>query len=308
MSSSVPENIDPNPPNFVPTHPFANTPGADAILRSRDGADFYVHRAMLSLVSPFFETTFTLPQPESTPAVPIIDIQEDAPAIDRALRFFYPGAQPNVATLEELHEVIEILVSKYDMEHVVPMAKQHLEKYFVSQPLGVYAVAFAHRWEDVARVAAKECLKLSLRVMDTEAAAEIKHLTSIAYHNLLHYHFQCGEAAKRTTQDLLWIQNPALYCWFTCGNCAYQPPVLLSDGSRPSPRSWFMTFFKAMGDRLATRPMMNLRQDPLFFDAIRSAVLCAGNCRTQALDCLSSFITVWEAKIADEIAKVEWKF
>jgi hypothetical protein len=65
-----------------------------------------------------------------------------------------------------------------------------------------------------------------------------------------------------------------------------------------------MTFFKAMGDRLATRPMMNLRQDPLFFDAIRSAVLCAGNCRTQALDCLSSFITVWEAKIADEIAKV----
>ncbi|KAJ6540448.1 hypothetical protein B0H19DRAFT_959919, partial [Mycena capillaripes] len=62
---------------------------------------------------------------------------------------------------------------KYDMEYVVPMAKQHLERYIVSQPLGVYAVAFEQRWEDVARVAAKECLKLPLRVLDTKAPGDI---------------------------------------------------------------------------------------------------------------------------------------
>ncbi|KAJ7206395.1 hypothetical protein GGX14DRAFT_310226, partial [Mycena pura] len=57
---------------------FAQTPDADAILRSRDGADFYIHTVILSLVSPVFETMFSLPQSPPTSAIPIIRMEEDS--------------------------------------------------------------------------------------------------------------------------------------------------------------------------------------------------------------------------------------
>jgi BTB/POZ domain len=37
--------------------------GSDVILRSSDHVDFYVYKIVLSLVSPFFEDMFSLPQP-----------------------------------------------------------------------------------------------------------------------------------------------------------------------------------------------------------------------------------------------------
>ncbi|KAJ6562630.1 hypothetical protein B0H19DRAFT_101052 [Mycena capillaripes] len=173
MLSPVPDSIDPKPSPFVVTHPFAKGAGADAILRSSDGMDFYVHRAILSLVSPVFETMFSLPQAESSPAVPTIDLQEGSATLDRALRFFYPAAQPNVDTLEELQEVIEFLM-KYDMQSVVPMVKKHLEKYHSSRPLAVYAIALRHRWKDVAVAAAKESLKHNLRVLLMNAPRSLR--------------------------------------------------------------------------------------------------------------------------------------
>ncbi|KAJ7750603.1 hypothetical protein B0H16DRAFT_1318583 [Mycena metata] len=44
----------------------------DAILRSSDDLDFPVHRAVLSLASPFFRDMFSIPQPESEPKIPVI--------------------------------------------------------------------------------------------------------------------------------------------------------------------------------------------------------------------------------------------
>ncbi|KAF7359648.1 hypothetical protein MVEN_00688900 [Mycena venus] len=301
--SSVPENTGIDTPVFVPTHPFVQTAGADAILRSCDGADFHVHKTILSLVSPFFETMFRLPQPQHTSVAPqTVDMEEDSRTLNSVLRFFYPGTQPIVATLDELEKIIERVVGKYDMECVVPLAKQYLEKYAMSHPLHVYGVAFAHGWEDVAKVAAKECLKLSLRVPDTEPPEGIANLTSTAYYNLLRYHFKCATAAKATAESLTWIQNRDAYCWFRCGVCPYAQ----LDGY--SGRSWLAQFLIKMKDALAVKPALDIRNDPLFFEAIRTAVTCSGQCRVNALDNLSSFVTVWEGKIAEEIAKVEWKF
>ncbi|KAJ7739358.1 hypothetical protein B0H16DRAFT_1729451 [Mycena metata] len=91
-SSTSSRDISPGPALFLAQYPFANAPGADTILRSADGVDFYVHRAILSLVSPVFEMMFQLPQPDDAPAVPVIDVQELSAVLDRVLRFFYPGA------------------------------------------------------------------------------------------------------------------------------------------------------------------------------------------------------------------------
>jgi hypothetical protein len=107
MATSVPENIDVDTPVFVPTHPFVQTTAADTILRSRDGADFDVHRAILSLVSPVFKTMLSLPQPPTTSVAPATVNMEDSVTLDRILRFFYPATQPRVETLDELEKIIE---------------------------------------------------------------------------------------------------------------------------------------------------------------------------------------------------------
>ncbi|KAJ7912041.1 hypothetical protein B0H13DRAFT_1614002 [Mycena leptocephala] len=305
--SSAPENTGTAKPIFVPTRPFAQTPGADSILRSRDGADFYIHKAILSLVSPVFETMLSLPQPPPTSAIPIIDVQEHSISLDRALRFFYPPTQPLVVTFPELQEIIEILVSKYDMQSLVPMVKHHLGTFIPSHPLGVYAVAFKHGWEDVGRVAAKEGLKLPLREVTSVAPPEITTLTSLAYYNLLHYHSQCGVAAKATTQDLQWIPNARQYCWVGCkSNChgeSFRPGRKRLHVSAGFLSPWFMEFVEQMGGLIAVTPSIKTRDEALFFEAIRTSAEC-GTCRKQALDHLSAFVTIWEAKIAEEIAKV----
>ncbi|KAJ7758985.1 hypothetical protein DFH07DRAFT_958130 [Mycena maculata] len=123
----------PSPAVLTPTFPFANAPGADAILRASDGADFYVHRTIL---------------PELGPEIAIISVQEDSALLDRALRFFYPGAQFTVVPLDQLRDFLEVLISKYDVECIVPAAKDRLERYLATNPVAVYAVAFTYQWKD----------------------------------------------------------------------------------------------------------------------------------------------------------------
>ncbi|KAJ7744577.1 hypothetical protein B0H16DRAFT_1460623 [Mycena metata] len=291
---------------FIPAYPFSPSPIADTILRSSDGVDFYVLRGVLSLVSSIFETMFRLPQPDGAPAIPIVDLQENSAVLDRALRFFYPGTRLTVATLEELGEILEVLVSKYDIQSVLETAKQHVKPYIVSRPLAVYAIAFAHRWEDVGLLAARECLKLPLRVPDPPAPPELAYLTSTAYYNLLCYHLHCAEAVRKIAQDMSWIKDPRCFCWFDCGTCP-QNPTLVHTGRWC--RLWFMQFFNAMADLQAVTPRIELGLQPLIFEAMGKAADCDGRCRTKAPPDLHNFITnIWAPKIEEEISKVEWKF
>ncbi|KAJ7501149.1 hypothetical protein B0H11DRAFT_755389 [Mycena galericulata] len=90
--------------------------GTDIILRSSDGVDFHVYRVVLSLASPFFKQMFSLPQPESATPVPVIPVAEASGILDLVLRLWYPGANPATFTgLEQLAQVIEITVAKYDV-------------------------------------------------------------------------------------------------------------------------------------------------------------------------------------------------
>ncbi|KAJ7231052.1 hypothetical protein B0H12DRAFT_983047, partial [Mycena haematopus] len=181
----------------------------DVILRASDGIDFYVHRTILSLVSPVFKTMFTLPQaddPSPTPAV--IDVQEESAVLDRALRFFYPGTQLTVGTLEDLKEIIQVLISKYDMQCLALSAQKHLERYVSIAPVAVYVFAYLHRWEDLARAAVKETLKLPMRALDNDTPEGLNLIPADAYHKLLRHHYRCGIAAQKTTRDLSWISLP----------------------------------------------------------------------------------------------------
>ncbi|KAJ6453356.1 hypothetical protein C8R45DRAFT_771471, partial [Mycena sanguinolenta] len=190
-----------------PSFPVFNAPGqTDAILRTSDGVDFYVHRVILSLMSPVFQTMFKLPQAgEPSLDPPVIGVQEKSASLDRALRFFYPGTQFSVGTLAEMREIIEILITKYDMQRLAASAQKHLERYVATAPIAIYVLACIHRWEDLARAAAKETLKLPLRAWDGDAPEGLNLIPSTTYHNLIRYHHRCGAAAQNTTRDFGWI-------------------------------------------------------------------------------------------------------
>ncbi|KAJ7511219.1 hypothetical protein B0H11DRAFT_1954421 [Mycena galericulata] len=301
MSSPAPNNIDSNPSPFVPTQPFTKTAGADTILRSSDGADFYIHRVILSLVSPVFETMFSLPQAELSPAVPIIDVQEGSATLDRALRFFYPGTQPNVATLEELQDVIEVLM-KYDMQCVVPMVKQHLEKYHLSRPLAVYSIASRHRWKDVAVAAARESLKHALRTLLSDAPPELEGVTAVAYHNLLQYHSRCGEAARWTTKSLKWFLWPTILKYCRCNKSEIL--VMFSDHEGYEVPVWFSEYLTDVGGLLYMRPGSNVREIGTFYTALGEEK--CGNC--QQFNFTSFATSDLPAQLKAEIDKIELQF
>ncbi|KAJ6549090.1 hypothetical protein DFH09DRAFT_1366933 [Mycena vulgaris] len=300
MSSPPPAHL----PTFVPAFPF-DAPDTDLILRSSDGVDFHLARAVLSLVSPVFRDMLSLPQPESAPTVPVIPVSEDASRLDRALRFFYPGAaQPAITTLDELRDVIEILVSKYDIEWIVPTAKQHLERYIGREPFAVYATASIHDWRDLVLAAAKELLKLPLPVFTTDVPQEIRHITGVAYHNLLSYHLRCGAAVKATTADLSWIEFPTTSV-VTCGRCNYPSAATLSDMS--AARRWFLDYLTEMGSILVLTPGIYLREHPLFYKALREAARCS-HCM-EGIEQLDQFVSgAWANKIKLEIDQVELQF
>ncbi|KAJ6593280.1 hypothetical protein B0H19DRAFT_16311 [Mycena capillaripes] len=165
---------------------------------------------------------FALPQPESSPEIPTIPVQEESDVLDRALRFFYPGTQPHVATLDELRDIIEVLISKYDVECVVPAAKSHLETYIAENPLAVYTIAWNHRWKDIALKAARHSLNLPLRNIDSEAPPELDHFPASAYHNFLYYHARCGASAKSVLLGWRWVTGPSRDIWFSCTSCEKQ--------------------------------------------------------------------------------------
>ncbi|KAJ7463493.1 hypothetical protein B0H11DRAFT_1922938 [Mycena galericulata] len=279
------------PPVFTPAFPFDNTSKADAIVRSSDGADFYVHRAILALVSPVFRDMFSLPQPESSPDTPIIPVQEDAVVLDRALRFFYPGAQSVAATLNELRDIIQILVAKYDMQCVVPAAKTRLETHLAEKPVAVYAIAFNHQWKDVALKAARESLKLPLRVVNSEAPPELRDIPASAYHNLLYYHSLCASAAKSVTEALRWVPAPNTYVWFSCGTCeGAKLAWYLSDSAVHAVRIWFNDYLKALGTVLAETPGIDIHDHKTMFDALAVASKCT-TCREKAFEQLPRFVS-----------------
>ncbi|KAJ7136343.1 hypothetical protein C8R43DRAFT_1132499 [Mycena crocata] len=298
---------------YVPTHPFADGSQADVILRSSDDADFYVQRGILSLVSPIFQDMFSLPQPESVATIPVIDLTEESSVLDRALRFFYPGVQPTIATLAELKEILEILISKYGMDCVIPAAKRHLQSYSGAEPLAVYAVAIRYQWKDVALVAAKECLKLNLRALDSEAAKSpaLGDLSAVAYHNLLHFHFLCGAAASQTLQNLRWL--PAHSSWVTsevlfgCYRCtSRQKNWTLADGQIRTAPQWFEDFVNAIGALLIATPVINISEKDAFYDAINKA-RCV-YCPTAYQHLIQFGDVQLSAKIREETDKIELKF
>ncbi|KAJ6632316.1 hypothetical protein B0H10DRAFT_11862 [Mycena sp. CBHHK59/15] len=307
MSDTKP--AESNPSVFVPQPPFDDL-GADVILRSSDGVDFHVYRVVLSLASPVFRDMFKLPQPKDDPRVPIVSMWESALVLDRMLRFCYPGAEPVVDTLDQLREILEVALLKYDMQFIVPFGKRYLQAYILLDPVAVFAIACRHEWKDVALQAAKKSLRIPLRAFRIAPPVHLKYITADRYHTLLQYHAECGKVAKAATSSLKWMAYSDELPWLTCNQdpevCPDDTGIWdLADLLGGKITSWFKAYLRNVGEVLAAAPTARLDGPDLLGAPIKEMVECPF-CRQNGFQQLMNFANVTlKSKIAVEVDSVE---
>ncbi|TCD69437.1 hypothetical protein EIP91_007562 [Steccherinum ochraceum] len=163
MSSSTPL-----PLTTVAQDPF-NDDTADVVLRSSDAVDFYVHKIILSVASPFFKQMFSLHQPPSEhPAnedqgltvtvsgspVPVVPISEGSATMDYLLRLCYPVTDPRLPTEVMIAAAHLEAAVKYELKEATDLLRNTLRTFIAAEPLRVYVVACRLRLEDEASLAA----------------------------------------------------------------------------------------------------------------------------------------------------------
>lgn len=196
-------------PESVP--PFSK-PDADVILRSSNGVEFRVHRAILSKASPVFESMFTLPQPSvassnpstyraqpTTPVeLPVVDMSDSSEVLERLLRLCYPPTpddpDPAPPSLREIARLIQT-ARKYDMQQVLERAAAMLTSGgALDDPfnaLRVFVVA-----SDVDVPQAEEAARATLRApLGNTLPYELDGISPASLYRLMEYRLRVHAAA-----------------------------------------------------------------------------------------------------------------
>lgn len=181
------------PARVVAESPFDKT-NADIVLRSCDNVHFYLHKLILGLASPVFETMFTLPQPTeevfaSTLETPVVDVAEDSKTLDKLFRTCYPVVHP---TWDDISEVMDTFVAaqKYDMDHASTILKSRLHELTHQHPLQAWAIACKKDLEDLAQLAAMVLRTDHARqpmVIFEDFIEEMEQVSAAAYYRLLQF-------------------------------------------------------------------------------------------------------------------------
>ncbi|KAI0789317.1 hypothetical protein C8Q75DRAFT_767559 [Abortiporus biennis] len=150
-------------PETHTAQPPFNDEDADVVLRTSDNVDFYIHKVILSIASPFFKDMFSLNQPQTTldgPAAltqknhPIIHITEDSQTIDHLLRLCYPVDDPASGDLNHIGRVLEAAM-KYQLDMPTKRMKESLRQRMSEDSLMVFATACRLNLEEEAKAAAR---------------------------------------------------------------------------------------------------------------------------------------------------------
>ncbi|KAJ7776042.1 hypothetical protein DFH07DRAFT_936977 [Mycena maculata] len=283
----------PATPLFSPRVPFDDL-GTDVVLRSSDGIESSTSTDM-----------FTLPQPDSAPNIPILLTSESAVLLDRALRFWYPGAEPvSGETLDHLRETLEVLLPKYDMQFVVPLAKTRLRGHLEEDPVAVFAIACRHEWKDLALEAAKNSLRLPIRAFNSPSPASLNYITAGTYHTLLVYHAECTNVATSTISSLdQWqdVSIPGYDCEVDSDICPaeiWQTPSL-----GMTVCAWFAAYLRFLMTIVAASPIARL-DGPDTLDVVTQAMGDCETCRFEGTIQLVKFTAALKENIDQAIGLI----
>lgn len=286
---------------------------ADTILRTSDGIDIRVYRAVLSLTSNVFSQMFQRAQAAGEAEIPVIPVQESAPILVRLFSLFYPGMVPVVLTgLEPIREIFDVAFLKYEMLSLARSSKRDLRARIHASPVAVYALACRYAWKDVAAEAAKASLSLSLHEFDSAPPAGLQYTTADSYHALLQYFHECRTAAKRATDSLEWLAWSPKLPWF---NCSEAPNVCpnsaetwdLADYLEAQMTQWFIAYLKSAGEALWDRPGARLDTAELLDGPIKAMSGCPMCSRTGFKELIKFARETLPEKVAEEVDAIEVK-
>jgi hypothetical protein len=181
LGDSPPANDPPQTPGFDDAR-FFTDPDGDFILRTSDGKEIKVLRAILSRASEFFKSMFNIPQPStnsseastSPPSLVLskgssdlsVTIAESCLRMSLLLRLIYPVASPDFLPDLSSQDIFRLLgtAEKYALVPAIDALKALLgqKKFIDKDPVRVYAIARQFGYKDLARWAAQVTLRVGL--------------------------------------------------------------------------------------------------------------------------------------------------
>lgn len=187
-------------PKLLPSHksipddrPYRDSTKGNLIIRSADGVEFYVERAVIAHLSPVFQDMFSIPSPSDAEAKPVVDVTELGVVWDALLGFCHFLSSEPFPSLSTIRALLEA-ARKYRISAVEEWMRNTLLQsgYAETQALRTYAIACAYGLEDVALVAARGCIGLT---DDHGGTKELELITALQYTRLGDFHKRCGSAA-----------------------------------------------------------------------------------------------------------------
>ena len=190
--------------------PYDSTADSDIILRSVDLIDFYVLKAFLRYVSPFFKAMFNLPSTETNETVnglPIIPVPETGGTLRLLLDYIYPNeGDPKLDDI-----TLFLNVAQAAQKYCMIVIENRLRKQIVtshlmdSESLRLYAVAVNLNWDDVALIAAQKASQIPLDKLTH--AKELKNIPGSAFYQFLEYKLRCDKSRTRDRERLMALQK-----------------------------------------------------------------------------------------------------
>ncbi|KAF7793997.1 hypothetical protein EIP86_005123 [Pleurotus ostreatoroseus] len=204
---------------------------ADVIIKSSDGHEYRLHKAILGKASQIFKDMFRLPQsspgsspssnesaepPEVIDGLPVVYLTEDTRTLQLVFSFCYPMEHPELASLKDVHRVLEA-ANKYEMTAVAAWASKAWPTIAAQDPRAAFGVAAMMRWDCEARIAARLMLREPIWPLEPPLPPEYKFVAADTIVRLESYHRQCAEAACRAIQDEAWCKR--IYNKASCLHC-----------------------------------------------------------------------------------------
>lgn len=263
--------------SFMAPYDFSS-PDADVILRSSDGKELRVHRLILSLSSPVFQSMFSLPQSaEPAPEIPTIDVPESSDILQPFLQYLYPRSPPTISDLTTWADLYTI-ADKYNAEATTELLRDMLiPRFLETSPLRVYALASHFGFEEETRIASRGTLKIDISKGLPEEDVEL--MGSVACQKLYLLHIQRRDKARALVSGSVY-QFSGVRC-----SC---PPVV------------FQAFIQTLSQRVSTTPW--LTAEGLYEAAeMSSSKTCDGY-----RGCRNSFgnIHAWFSSILEMVSKL----
>lgn len=214
------------------SYPF-DRKDADIIVQSSDGIDFPVLRAILEL-----NCTSSTPPPKSllarpsrglsTNALPVFVAEEDGRTLQLLLEHCYPvrpGREIAAWDFQSMnsHTTINLIhaTRRYGFASIERSVQLRLQELMPEDPLGVYCIAFAVDWKDIAKSAAN---RLASSPLPRMYSAGLELLPVEAYYSLLEYHHACQSAVRDAISKAMPLHpnyKSKAFTWMSCPDNRY---------------------------------------------------------------------------------------